>query len=386
MMPKRSLTLVIGLALVALHAGCDKSPTSPSTRLPSNSGPSGGPTTTRIDIAAPESLPPGESAQLTATAFFSDGSDRNVTSEAEWKSANPSALSISRSGLATAHQTGEAYVRAAFSGKESGQRGVLVLPAGTYKVGGVVEDGQVPVPDARVEITAGHAAGLFAVTYPSVPSGGSYALLGVSGDTEFRVTKDGYHPLVRTVRVTGHQRINFELTPLTPRADLSGTYTLTISAATDCSGRPLPEDVSSQRYTAVVTQDLSRFTVTLAGANFARDDRRTYNGFQGVIEPSRIWLQLQGADFFEEDPLNDSVPDPNAPFPDVSVQLTPSTFLFVGGFAVATSSPAGISGTLNGVIQTARWVGIGEPRGAILSNWQRLAACRSTGHEFVLSR
>lgn len=386
MMPNRSLTLIIGLALVAaLLAACDKSPTSPSTRLPSNSGPSGGPTTTRIDIAAPESLPPGESAQLTATAFFSDGTDRNVTNEAEWRSGDASVLSISNTGLATAHRTGDIFVRAAFNGKESGQREVLVLPAATYKVGGVVKDGEVPVPGARVEVTAGPAAGLSTLT-PSSLGSGSYTLLGVSGDTEFRVTKDGYQPLVRTVRVTSGQQINFDLTPLIPRADLSGTYTLTISAATDCSGRPLPEDVSSQRYTAVVTQDLARFTVTLAGANFARDDRRTYNGFQGVIEPSRIWLQLWGEDFFEEDPLNDSLPDPNAPFPDVSVQLTPSTFLFVGGLAVATSSPAGISGTLNGVIQTARWVGIGEPRGAILSNWQRLAACRSTGHEFVLSR
>jgi hypothetical protein len=377
----------MGVALVAaLLAACNKSPTSPSTTLPSDSGPSAGPTPTRIDIVVPQSLPPGESAQLTATAFFSDGSDRNVTNEAAWRSGDTSVLSISNTGLATAHRTGDIFVRAAFNGKESGQREVLVLPAGTYKVGGYVKDGEVPVPGARVEVTAGPATGLFAVTDSSLPSGGTYSLLGVSGDTEFRVTKDGYQPLVRTVRVTSGQQIDFSLTPLIPRADLSGTYTLTISAAADCSGRPLPEDVSSQTYTAVVTQHLAQLTVTLAGANFASDERRTYNGFQGVIEPSRIWFQLRGAEFFEEDPLNDSFPDPNAPFPDVSVQLTPSTFLFVGGLAIATSSPAEISGTLNGTIQTARWVGIGEPRGGIPSNWQGLAACRSTRHEFVLSR
>ena len=386
MMPGRSLTLIMGLALVAaLPAGCNKSPTSPSTALPSNSGPSDGLTTTRIDIAVPQSLPPGESAQLTAIAFFSDESTRDITNEAQWKSGDTSVLSISNTGLATAHRTGNIFVRAAFNGKESSQREILVLPAGTYKVGGFVRDDEVPVPGARVEVTAGPAAGLSTVTPQSLGSG-AYTLLGVSGDTEFRITKDGYHPLARTVRVTSHQQINFDLTPAIQRADLSGTYRLTISAAADCSGRPLPEDVSSLRYTAVVAQDLARLTVTLAGANFASDDRRTYNGFQGAIEPSRIWFQLRGADFLEEDPLNDSLPDPNAPFPDVSVQLAPSTFLFVGGLALGSSSPAGFSGTLNGTIETARWVGTGEPRGAIPSNWQRLAACRSTGHEFVLSR
>jgi hypothetical protein len=186
------------------------------------------------------------------------------------------------------------------------------------------------------------------------------------------------------VRVTGHQQINFDLTPAIPRADLSGTYRLTISPAADCRFRP--EDVGSLRYTAVVTQDLARLSVTLAGANFASDDRRTYHGFQGVIAPSRIWFQLCCENYFEEDPLNDSLPNPDAPFPDVSVQLTPSTFLFVGGLAIATSSPAGISGTLNGVIETLQWVGPGPPRPGELKDWRLLARCRSAGHEFVLSR
>jgi hypothetical protein len=284
-----------------------------------------------------------------------------------------------------AHRTGDVFVRAAVGTIESGQKEVLVLPVGTYKVGGYVEDGEVPVPEARVEVTGGSAAGLYAVTHP-FPSGGSYTLLGVSGDTQFRVTKDGYQPLVRTVRVTGHQQINFDLTPLIPRASLSATYTLIISAAAHCRSM-LPEETRIQTYTAVVTQAVARLTTTLAGANFVGGESRTYNGFEGALEPARVWFQLRGADFYEEDPIGDS--GPGTGYSDVFVQLSPSTFLVVAGLATVAVSAAGLSGTLNGVIETVQWVGAGQPRGGVPhlpKDWRRLASCRAVDHEFVMLR
>jgi hypothetical protein len=375
---------VIGFAVAgALVASCDKAPTSPSVTSPRSL--STGAIVTRIDLDVPESLPPGQSTQFIAVASFSDGSTRNVTDEAVWMVGDPSVLSISKTGFAMAHRTGDVFVRAVVGTVDSGQKEVLVLPVGTYKVGGYVEDGEVPVPEARVEVTGGSAAGLFAVTHP-FPSGGSYTLLGVSGDTQFRVTKDGYQPLVQTVRVTGHQQIDFDLMPLTPRANLSATYTLTISAAAHCRSM-LPEEIRIQTYMAVLTQDLERLTATLAGANFAGDESRAYNSFEGAVEPTRAWFQLRGANFYEEDPIGDS--GPSTDFSDVFVQLSPSTFLVVGGLATVAISAAGLSGTLNGVIETVQWVGAGQPRGGVPhlpKDWRRLASCRAVDHEFVMLR
>ena len=375
---------VIGFVVAsALVASCDKTPTSPSVIPPGSLSTAA--IVTRIDIDVPESLPPGQSAQLTAAASFSDGSTRNITDEAVWMVGDPSVLSISKSGFAMAHKTGDVFVRAVLGTIESGQKEVLVLPVGTYKVGGYVEDGEVPVPEARVEVTGGSAAGLFAVTRP-FPSGGSYTLLGVSGNTQFRITKDGYQPLVQTVHVTGHQQINFDLTPLISRANLSATYTLTISAAARCRSM-LPEEIRIQTYTAVLAQDLARLTTRLAGASFVGDETRTYNSFEGAVEPARAWFQLRGADFYEEDPIGDS--GPGTDFSDVFVQLSPSTFLVVGGLATVAVSAAGLSGNLNGVIETVQWVGAGQPRGGVPQlpkDWRRLASCRAVDHEFVMLR
>ena len=202
----------------------------------------------------------------------------------------------------------------------------------------------------------------------------------------FRVTKDGYQPLVQTIHVTGHQQINFDLTPLIPRANLSATYTLTISAAAHCRSM-LPEEARIQTYTAVLRQDLARLTATLAGASFVGDESRTYNSFGGAVEPARAWFQLRGANFYEEDPTGDS--GPSTTFSDMFVQLSPSTFLVVGGLARVAVSAASLSGNLNGVIETVQWVGAGQPRGEVPhfpKDWQRLASCRAVDHEFVMRR
>jgi Big-like domain-containing protein len=381
--PGVAFRISTALSLTAVLSGCNKAPTTPTTTPPSTA-PGGAPTTMRVGVTGPTVLAAGETAQFAATAHFADGSTRNVTNESVWISANPPVVSISNTGLATAHQTGEAYIRAAYNGGENGQRGVLVLPKATFKVGGYVEeDGEVPVPEARVEVTAGTGAGLSVLTYP-FPSGGSYTLLGLSGDTEFRVTKEGYQPLVRTVRVTEQeQRIDFELTPLIPRAVVSGTYTLTITAAAECRSK-LPEAARTRTYTAVVTQDGARLTATLSGADFYSADGNTYNHFVGAVEPKRVLFTLRN--LIIGDPLGDTDPDHTA-FSDVFEQLTPSMFLAVSGMAETTLSPAGVAGTLNN--------GAGWPRAEIATvqrigtgplDWQITASCRTTGHQIVVSR
>ena len=117
-------------------------------------------------------------------------------------------LSISKTGLVTAGAgRGEAQVLAKYTGHpaawrnaEVGSRTLLVLPAGTSRLTGVVKDGGAPVEGALVAITGGTPTGTSVVT-----ERGTFRFYGVSGETEIRVTKDGYDTTVHRVIVTNHR-------------------------------------------------------------------------------------------------------------------------------------------------------------------------------------
>jgi hypothetical protein len=58
----------------------------------------------------------GATSQLTATARFSDGTTRDVTSLAGWSSSDPAVLMISSSGMATGRTGGHALAQASYGG------------------------------------------------------------------------------------------------------------------------------------------------------------------------------------------------------------------------------------------------------------------------------
>ncbi len=345
----------IALALAGLLGACDDGPTRPSTPIE----PPTVVTVLRLEIAGPGTVPPGESAQYSAIAVQSDGTTRDVTNGAVWRTGNQSVLTISSTGLATGRERGEAFVEVSASGRSS-HKEVIVVPAGTYRLSGFVKDAGEPVLGARVEVTAGTGQGL-AVT----ASGAFYRLYGVAGDIEVRVTRDGYQELRKSLQVTGHQTLDFDLVLARPRDEVSGTYTLTVTAA-ECSAA-LPAEARIRTYSAVLGQDGPRLVATLAGAKFYMDRDRSHNSFRGRVEPDRVTFQLSGPyDYYG-----------HFYFPEVLEELDSTTFLTVSGSAVTTVSPRGLSGTLNGPVETLRLAsGRLEP----------VTSCRSTGHRFVLSR
>ncbi len=345
----------IALALAALLGACDDGPTRPSQ-------PTGTPTVpvtvTGLEIAGPSTVPPGESAQFTATAHMSDGSTRNVTNEAVWRTGNQSVLTISSTGLATGRERGEASVEVSASGRTAVKNDVIVVPAGTYRLIGTVRDADIPVWGAQVEVTAGTGQGLAA-------SGAFYRLYGVTGDIEVRVTADGYQEQKKRLQVTSHQTLDFELILSRPRADASGNYTLTVTTASECHAA-LPADARIRTYTAVVRQHGPSLTVTLEGSKFFVQGSRTFNSFGGTVEPSRVTFRLSAwDDYYGYDP-------------DVLEQLTDTTLLAVSGWAETTVSSGRLLGKLSGAIDTLQI----NPEGG----FRRIASCRSTGHQFVFSR
>ncbi|HWW88406.1 MAG TPA: Ig-like domain-containing protein [Vicinamibacterales bacterium] len=72
-------------------------------------------------------VPMGQSAQLRATGHMSDGTDRDVTSSAQWSASNPSVVSVSQTGVITGTSPGTNVVTAQYNGASSAQP-VVVTP------------------------------------------------------------------------------------------------------------------------------------------------------------------------------------------------------------------------------------------------------------------
>lgn len=101
------LILTIALALLVYTCGGNRNPPTPSSPTP---------TVTSVRVTGTSSLTAiGQTSQLTATAIWSDGTSRVVTTEATWQSSNTTVLAVSASGLVTANGLGEADVRASYA-------------------------------------------------------------------------------------------------------------------------------------------------------------------------------------------------------------------------------------------------------------------------------
>ena len=97
----RTTTRVIcfSAALAALAVACDSStPTRSGPFLPQSPSAFG---ISRIEIAGPGSVAPGQTVQFTATAYRSDGTMADITTTANWRSFTPNVLSITSTGSAT---------------------------------------------------------------------------------------------------------------------------------------------------------------------------------------------------------------------------------------------------------------------------------------------
>ncbi|HEX2340614.1 MAG TPA: carboxypeptidase regulatory-like domain-containing protein [Vicinamibacterales bacterium] len=355
-MNHRIRTTTLALAVLA---ACDDGPTRPS---PPAAPPSGTPVILSVVITGPDSVPPGATAQYSAIALQSDASSRNVTSEVAWRTSDPSVLSISPTGLASAHDRGETSVTANLAERSAVKTPVIVVPAGTFRLAGIVRDSGVPVFGARVEVTSGTGQGLTATT------AGTYRLYGVAGDIEVLVTADGYLEQRKRLQVANHlATVDFDLQLSRSRAEVGGTYTLRVTAAPECSAM-LPPEARTRTFTAAVRQEGPRLSVVLEGSRFFVDRGRTFNRFSGTAVASHVTFYISGPQDFYYSSYG----------PDVVEQLTDTTLFTMSGSVVATVSSASVSGTLDGLVEAVQ----GNEPGRL----QRIASCRSTGHQFVLSR
>ncbi|MEO5896723.1 MAG: carboxypeptidase-like regulatory domain-containing protein, partial [Vicinamibacterales bacterium] len=313
----------------------------------------------RVELAAPGSIAPGESVQLTATAVKSDNSVENVTALAQWTSSDRAVLEISSTGVAKTIARGEAVVTARYLFRSATTR-TFVLPAGTYRLNGTVTDSGVGIAGVTVTVIGNVGEELTTIT----DGQGMYVLYGVRDRVRLQAKAPGYHNRIEEIDVADHRTFNFGIVPERQRTDLRGNYTLTI-ARTACPGSPLPE---TRSYDAAVAQDGARLTVTLSGADFIITGGRS-NAFSGVIDAG--------------DRLTFTIGDAEDGYYYYGRQLLVERFsatrvLIINGKVTAVLSPTGISGTLDGNLLLAI--------GTNAQFFQVQATCRGTAHGFEMIR
>jgi hypothetical protein len=338
----------------------------PQTRTPLAPSPPFG---SVVELSGPASIAPGQSAQFSMLLHLPDGSTKIATS-VTWSSTNASLLQVAPSGIARAgSQKGDVTLSAfaSFNGSPArGAREVVVVPDGTYRLVGTVNDAQfptLPVTGARLDVTPGS---LSAIT----DSSGNYELLGVLPDASIHVAGDGYLPVDANIHLTGNTARSFQLTPSAPRLNLAGNYTLAIDAAPGCSGSgTLTTDLQHRSYQAVVTQTAVDLQVTLAGASFQLDASGRGNKFTGKAGITGATFTLDNFTFYYYYYL------PNKTYPSLVERLSNGTVLVIAGTAVITGTPAGLSGTLDGGFANYTATPIGK----------FLGGCSSTSNQFTLT-
>jgi Big-like domain-containing protein len=277
-----------------------------------------------------QTIPPGQTAQLIATARYSDGSTKDVTSQATWTSSQGNVATVS-AGAITGVSLGRTLIRVNFE-RWSASMTIVIEPNGTFILKGkVTEGGAVAVSGALVEVISGPAI------QAQTNLDGLYELFGVGGTVILRVAKTGYFDERRAVTISADQSLDVEITPRSAPALVGGTYRVTFTASAACTS--LPADVKTRTYTARIDQDAARLLFTFSGAQFVNDPRLGLrNTFPGKVFGDSLTFDMGSISYYY-----------SYFYGGVVQEMLPSgQTLTIWGTATASATPPSISGTLVG--------------------------------------
>lgn len=128
-MSRRNVCALMPVAAMALAlaAGCSSNPAGP-TPIPSpSSTPTPPPTVTSLAVEGASSAVLGETQQLKAMAQMTDGSARDVSTQATWLSSDRTVATVSATGLVTALKSGTTDISASYQG-HTGRKTVAIGP------------------------------------------------------------------------------------------------------------------------------------------------------------------------------------------------------------------------------------------------------------------
>ena len=267
-MPIRRRHLVVStIGVLLLYLSCDSDRSSPLPRPGEPPPTPPAPAVVRLEIVGPSEIAPGETVQLIANAIKSDGSVEDVTSQSLFSPNTSPVLELTVRGLATGKTNGQVFVNARFGSRNAGKT-ILVLPTGTFRLGGTIRESGFGIDGVTVSVTSGTGAGL------TTTSGftGSYALFGVKGLVRIEARKNGYLNLVQQLDVTEHRTHDVEHCRRTGKNRFPGRLYADGCASGFCASS-LPAEARRREYTANVAQDGPLLTVTLEDAELYRHQR-----------------------------------------------------------------------------------------------------------------
>jgi hypothetical protein len=132
-MSRRIGFAVMTMAGMVVGTGCGSgSPTGPDAVATPPPVTTPAATLTGVRVEGSASVAEGATLQLRATAAYSDGSSRDVSTQASWTSSRPSVASVSATGLVTAATTGTTDLSATFQGQTG--RHTLAVGAAEWDV------------------------------------------------------------------------------------------------------------------------------------------------------------------------------------------------------------------------------------------------------------
>ena len=356
---RAAIGLAVGGALLAFGSCSDSSPA--PTPIPAPGSSTAAPVVS-LRLDSPNSLAPGATAQLTATALRSDGSSEVLRSGLQWSSTNTRVLRVDSQGVASALAVGETRVLVSANGR-SGSSSIFVLPDGTFRLQGQILEGGAPIDGASLTVIGGTGDGLSTTTN----SNGLYTFYGVAGPIRLHIKKAGYQNLIQDLEVTRHSTHNMTMVLERPRESLAGSYQLHL-AATSCTS--ISSELQRRTYDATIVQDGARLTVSLSGADFIVANGMG-NQFTGIYSPDgRIVFSLFSFDYYYY-----FYTGPSA----IVERVSPTSALLVNGSANTTYDGRGtIAGPLSGLFATTARL--------VSPFWPYTASCNSTSHRLELRR
>jgi hypothetical protein len=135
----------------------------------------------------------GQTSQLTATAVSSDGTSKDVTTDTQWVSVDPSVAAVSVGGVLTALHLGATSVQATYqdattAGKFIVFGTVTVTPAGTFIARGESRwPGNGPLPYVQVTETLSQQS--------TITGGNGLFSFGGLTNAHLRLSKEGFEPV-----------------------------------------------------------------------------------------------------------------------------------------------------------------------------------------------
>jgi hypothetical protein len=207
----------IALVLVAMvfAAACGSDPvlaTAPTPVTPTPLPPAI-PTLVTVTVTGLAAI--SSSAQMTASARYTDNSTRDVTSLASWGSSAPYFATVSSTGAVTVVATGDTELRAMYQNVVGTMRVTVsrIPPPSTFVLTGIVRDSSTGAPLAGVGLLM---IGDFDGRTTTDQAGG-YTLDGLPAGRIFvEFTKSGYRLLEISPTMVGNGQQDVSLDPLRP--------------------------------------------------------------------------------------------------------------------------------------------------------------------------